>query len=114
MIYTAVPAATLEQPELWSDLASYLEHSTPFKLCLLVRLRIIPQAYVNLEVAEEFRKQIAARLCKNCDRPGHKAKDCKQPKRPMQAGPDTECYKCHVIGHFASKCPNPRSFTGQC
>ena len=85
MIFTAVPAATLKQAD-----------------------------YVNLGVAEEFRKQIAARLCKNCDRHGHKAKDCKQPKRPMQAGPDTECHKCHELGHFASACPNPRPFTGQC
>ena len=77
--YTAIPANSLEQAD-----------------------------YVNLELAEEFRKQIVARLCKDCDRPDHKAKDCKQPKRPQQATPDTECHDCGELGHFRSECPKPR------
>ena len=53
--------------------------------------------------------------CHNCNREGHMARDCRQPKRQTKtfdkhesrAGPPPKtksCYNCGRIGHFAKEC----------
>ena len=43
-------------------------------------------------------------ICWNCDRTGHIAGDCKQPKRQLLPNQIT-CSKCKVVGHRWRKCP---------
>ncbi|GKB15101.1 reverse transcriptase domain-containing protein [Tanacetum coccineum] len=55
--------------------------------------------------------------CHNCERAGHKAKDCRASPRPTsQRGPgsqggqgsDVTCFGCGEKGHYKNKCPNNR------
>ena len=44
-------------------------------------------------------------LCANCHQRGHRAAECKQPKKAMQ---DRECFNCNGKGHLAKDCPMPK------
>ena len=50
--------------------------------------------------------------CGNCQKVGHKAKDCKAPTLVMHQKVTVTCHECGVIGHFKSECPELRNQKG--
>jgi hypothetical protein len=42
--------------------------------------------------------------CYNCDRTGHVANDCRQPKKTKA---EQECFNCNKKGHWAQDCKSP-------
>lgn len=50
--------------------------------------------------------------CGNCQKVGHKAKDCKTPTLVMHQKVTVTCHECGVIGHFKSECPELRNQNG--
>ena len=43
--------------------------------------------------------QVQTITCYNCEKPGHGAKECRQPRQPT-------FYGCRVKGHIRRECPN--------
>ena len=47
-----------------------------------------------------------ANKCFNCGREGHRAADCRQPKREMSGRP---CFNCGGTSHLAAQCKKPKA-----
>ena len=47
--------------------------------------------------------------CGNCQKVGHKARDCMAPTLVMDRKVMITCHECGVIGHFRSECPELRN-----